>query len=146
MAETTGTSTEVVYHSITGIPEEYNEFLPHDCAEYKAWKASLEEGGSSEKEAAEKSEDVEKKLPGGKVQKKKHLEVVIETTTRNKKKSITTIHGLDAFGVKLSEAAKACGKKFASGASVNKTASGKEQIDIQARFRFSFRRFEAWIG
>ena len=58
-------------------------------------------------------------------------EVVLERNTRNKKKCITTISGLDMFGVKLGEAAKLFGKKFASGASVTKTADGREQIDVQ---------------
>ena len=126
-------ANQVVYHPITGVPEEFNEFLPPDSAEYREWKASLEGGDDNGKQPAAEQPEVEKKLPGGKVQKKKPLEVVLETTTRNKKKSITSIYGLEAFGVKLSEAAKACGKKFASGASVNKHASGREQIDIQVR-------------
>lgn len=54
--------------------------------------------------------------------------------TRNKKKSITSVHGLDKFGVKLSEASKVFGKKFATGASVSKSAEGKEQIDMQGDF------------
>jgi len=60
--------------------------------------------------------------------------VVLETNTRNKKKCITTVTGLDQFGVKLSEAAKAFGKKFACGASVVKTPSGGEQVDMQGDF------------
>lgn len=60
--------------------------------------------------------------------------VVLERNTRNKKKCITTISGLDGFGVKLSEASKMFGKKFASGASVTKNAEGKEQIDCQGDF------------
>ena len=121
----------VVYHPITGVPEEYNEFLPNDSVEYRQWKTSLGEGDTSSGKNMDSKVENEKKLPGGKTQKKVAREVVLETTTRNKKKSITTVHGLDAFGVKLSAAAKACGKKFASGASVNKTASGRERIDIQ---------------
>lgn len=39
--------------------------------------------------------------------------------------------GLEAFGVKLNEASKIFGKKFACGASVTKNASEKEQIEIQ---------------
>ena len=39
--------------------------------------------------------------------------------------------GLDSFSVKLSEAAKLFGKKFASGAAVVKSPTEKEQIDIQ---------------
>ena len=47
-------------------------------------------------------------------------------------KSVTTISGLDLFGVKLPEASKLVGKKFACGASVTKTAeAGKEQVEVQ---------------
>lgn len=59
------------------------------------------------------------------------VQVVLERNTRNKKKCITAITGLDLFGVKLSEASKLFGKKFASGASVVKNAEGKEHIDVQ---------------
>lgn len=61
------------------------------------------------------------------------MQVVLERNTRNKKKCITTISGLDMFGVKLGEASKLFGKKFASGASVVKNAEGKEHIDVQVR-------------
>jgi density-regulated protein DRP1 len=59
--------------------------------------------------------------------------VVIERATRNKRKCVTTVIGLDQFGVKLADASKKFGKKFACGASVTKDASNKEQIDVQAR-------------
>ena len=52
---------------------------------------------------------------------------------RNKRKCVTTVRGLDLFGVKLADAAKKFGKKFACGASVVKDAAGKEEIDVQAR-------------
>lgn len=60
-------------------------------------------------------------------------QVVIETNTRNKKKMVTTVTGLDLFGVKLAEASKAFGKKFACGCSVTKGPTGAEQIDMQVR-------------
>jgi density-regulated protein DRP1 len=60
-------------------------------------------------------------------------QVVLESHTRNKKKCVTTVTGLEGFGVKLSEAAKLFGKKFACGASVVKNATGTEQIDMQVR-------------
>ncbi|XP_004287565.1 PREDICTED: translation machinery-associated protein 22-like [Fragaria vesca subsp. vesca] len=72
-----------------------------------------------------------KRLPGGKVKKKEKLEVIIEKVTRNKRKSITTVKGLDLFGVKLSDASKKLGKKFATGASVVKGPTEKDQIDVQ---------------
>jgi density-regulated protein len=39
--------------------------------------------------------------------------------------------GLDGFGIKMAEAAKLFGKKFASGAAVTKSPTEKDQIDIQ---------------
>nr|GEV78761.1 translation machinery-associated protein 22-like [Tanacetum cinerariifolium] len=58
-------------------------------------------------------------------------EVIIEKVTRNKRKSITTLKGLELFGVKLSDASKKLGKKFATGASVVKGPTEKDQIDVQ---------------
>lgn len=60
-------------------------------------------------------------------------QIVIERAVRNKRKCVTTIRGLDLYGYKLADAAKKFGKKFACGASVVKDATGKEEIDIQAR-------------
>lgn len=39
-------------------------------------------------------DEIEKRLPGGKVKKKAKAEVVLETSTRSKKKCVTTIQGL----------------------------------------------------
>ena len=58
-------------------------------------------------------------------------QIIIDKNTRNKRKCVTTIFGLEGFGVKLGEAAKLFGKKFASGAAVVKSPTEKEQIDIQ---------------
>ena len=41
------------------------------------------------------------------------------------------VPGMDLFGVKLLEASKLLGKKFACGSSVGKTAEGKEQVEVQ---------------
>ena len=80
-----------------------------------------------------KSKDC-KKSSSSKKKKKNEPMIVLERNTRNKRKCITTINGLDLFGVKLNEAAKLFGKKFASGASVTKNAENKEQIDCQGDF------------
>lgn len=80
-------------------------------------------------------EGIEKMLPGGKVKKKEENIVLITVASRQKRKCVTTVTGLDLFGLKLSDAAKEFKKMFSCGASVVKTASGKEQIDIQGEFR-----------
>lgn len=80
--------------------------------------------------SSNKPEEV-KRLPGGKVKKKDKQEVVIEKVIRNKRKCITVVKGLELFGIKLSDASKKLGKKFATGASVVKGPTDKEQIDVQ---------------
>jgi density-regulated protein len=72
----------------------------------------------------------EKQKPGKK-KKPKEKEVVVTLATRQRKKAITSVEGLDLFGVKLADAAKVFGKKFACGASVVQNPSLKDQIDIQ---------------
>ena len=128
----------VEYDRITGVPAEFNEFLPKDCEEYKKWKASQESGLEGQvadlKVQEAPGQQIEKKLPGGKVKKKSKPEVVLERNTRNKKKCVTTISGLDTFGIKLADASKLFGKKFASGAAITKSPTEKDQIDVQGDF------------
>ncbi|WZZ30492.1 hypothetical protein YC2023_013893 [Brassica napus] len=75
--------------------------------------SSSQTGGTSKKEEV-------KRLPGGKLKKKERQEVIIEKVVRNKRKCITIVKGLELFGIKLSDASKKLGKKFATGASVVK--------------------------
>ncbi|KAF7806729.1 translation machinery-associated protein 22 [Senna tora] len=95
--------------------------------------------------SAPKQEEV-KRLPGGKIKKKDKQEIVIEKVIRNKRKCITTVKGLDLFGVKLSEASKKLGKKFATGASIVKGPTEKEQIDVQGDISYDIVEFitETW--
>lgn len=92
-----------------------------------------------------KDEEV-KRLPGGKVKKKEKPEVVVEKIVRNKRKCVTIIKGLDMFGIKLSDASKKLGKKFASGASVVKGPTEKDQIDVQGDIMYDLAEFitETW--
>ena len=50
---------------------------------------------------------------------------------RNKRKYVTEVSGLEQFGLDLKKTAKEFGKKFATGSSVTKTASGGEEITVQ---------------
>ncbi|XP_022729798.1 translation machinery-associated protein 22-like isoform X2 [Durio zibethinus] len=165
----------VLYCQVCGLPAEYCEFGP-EFDKCKPWliqnapdlypdllKANAKEadkvadqlqsagissvdaaaaaGGSSEA----KQEEV-KRLPGGKIKKKEKQEVVIEKVVRNKRKCITTVKGLELFGVKLSDASKKLGKKFATGASVVKGPNDKEQIDVQGDISYDVVEFitETW--
>lgn len=50
----------------------------------------------------------------------------IKRVERNKRKFVTAVSGLEAFGLENKKVAKDLGKKFATGASVTKVASGGE--------------------
>ncbi|CAL1390007.1 unnamed protein product [Linum trigynum] len=98
--------------------------------------SSVQSGETSASKPAEV-----KRLPGGKIKKKEKQEVVIEKIVRNKRKCITIIKGLDLFGIKLSDASKKLGKKFATGASVVKGPTDKEQIDVQGDIAYDVVEF-----
>ena len=86
----------------------------------------------SAKKPAEGGGDGDKLLPGGKKKEKVKAQVVIELNTRNKKKHITVVRGLEHFGVDTSAAAKVFGKKFACGSALQKGKNGiPDQIEIQ---------------
>eukprot|EP00158_Paraphelidium_tribonemae_P000924 Partr_v1_DN23693_c0_g1_i2_m18841 putative Density-regulated protein len=57
--------------------------------------------------------------------------VLIKRTERNKRKCITTISGLETFGVDLKKAAKLFAGKFACGSSLTKSPQGTDEITIQ---------------
>lgn len=57
--------------------------------------------------------------------------VIIKRIERNKKKFVTAVSGLEAFGLDLKKVAKDLGKKFATGSSVTKTPSGGDEIVVQ---------------
>lgn len=140
---------EVEYCSLCSCPPEFCEYAGCKAAKMakELGKVSVDgeggagaagggggEGAAAAAAAAGDEDEVEKKLPGGKTKKKKDKMVTITRSTRNKKKMITTVSGLDNFEVKLAEASKIFGKKFACGASVTKAATGKEEIDVQGDF------------
>ncbi|KAK9705443.1 hypothetical protein RND81_07G057500 [Saponaria officinalis] len=157
-------AVKVLYCGVCGLPAEYCEFGP-DFDKCKPWLIQfaphiypnlLQEAGgkdadkvadqlqstsiSADGSSTSKPEEV-KRLPGGKVKKKDKKEVIIEKVVRNKRKSITTVKGLELFGVKLSDASKKLGKKFATGASVVKGPTEKEQIDVQGDIAYDIVEF-----
>ncbi|KAM7274455.1 hypothetical protein ACFE04_016321 [Oxalis oulophora] len=159
---------QVLYCGVCSLPAEYCEFGGSEFEKCKPWLIQNapdlypdlikdakdvdnltdklnSTGVSSSSGGATKPEEV-KRLPGGKVKKKDRPEVIVEKVTRNKRKSITTIKGLELFGVKLSEASKKLGKKFATGASVVKGPTEKDQIDVQGDIAYDIVEFitETW--
>lgn len=91
---------------------------------------SLEAQKRAEKDAkkkAAKAEAAEKK----EADKIAHSIVTIKRIERNKRKYVTAVSGLEAFGLDLKKVAKDFGKKFATGSSVTKVPSGGEEIVVQ---------------
>ncbi|KAL3825289.1 hypothetical protein ACJIZ3_021318 [Penstemon smallii] len=159
---------QVLYCGVCGLPAEYCEFGP-DFEKCKPWLIQnapdlypdlVKEAGSKEADkvsdqlsstsisdaGSSKPKEEVKRLPGGKIKKKEKPEIIIEKMTRNKRKCITTVKGLELFGVKLNDASKKLGKKFATGASVVKGPTEKEQIDVQGDIFYDIVDFitETW--
>lgn len=80
-------------------------------AQKKAAKAATAEAKDQEKKAAAK--------------------VYIKRVERNKRKFVTAVSGLEEHGLELKKVSKDFGKKFATGSSVTKTATGGEEIVVQ---------------
>ena len=64
-------------------------------------------------------------------ERKAGAKVLIKRVERNKRKYVTVVSGLEEHGIDLKKIAKDFGKKFATGSSVTKTASGGEEITVQ---------------
>jgi density-regulated protein DRP1 len=57
--------------------------------------------------------------------------ILIKRIERNKRKYVTAVQGLEAFGLDIKKVAKDFGKKFATGSSVTKIPGGGEEITVQ---------------
>ncbi|KAJ9100007.1 Translation machinery-associated protein 22 [Naganishia cerealis] len=101
-----------------------------DALKEKIGTLSLDKQEKLEAEAEKAEKKAEKKAESEK-KKKAAAKITIKRESRNKRKHITSIHGLDAFGVDLKKAAKFLAQKFATGASVSKNPQGFDEIVIQ---------------
>ena len=82
----------------------------------------------------ENDDEATRKTTSKKKSKSKAREVVVTRLSRNRKKMITNVVGLERFDVDLKEASKAFGKKFACGCSVTKGATGRDELDLQGDY------------
>jgi density-regulated protein DRP1 len=124
-------------------PELFPEVFPEEAqAKLEALKLSEEVSGDKTPSGAGpvvvdgNDDGVKVAVPieqKGTVGKKKKLpaEIVIMLAQRKGKKQVTLVYGLDLFGIKLADAAKAAKKKFATGASVARSADNRDVIEIQ---------------
>ncbi|KAK4117221.1 translation machinery-associated protein 22 [Canariomyces notabilis] len=152
MADSAPVGREVVYCGVCTLPPEYCEYggTVKKCQEWlekhhpelyqRIWSPeALEAATASLSVAAQEraAKDAAKKAAKAEAAEQKHADklaksvVTIKRIERNKRKFVTAVSGLEAFGLDLKKVAKDFGKKFATGSSVTKTPSGGEEIVVQ---------------
>ncbi|KAK8049148.1 hypothetical protein PG994_010878 [Apiospora phragmitis] len=107
-------------------------FLPPSTEALEAATANLsvaaqERAAKDAKKKAAQAEKAEQKQ----ADKMANSVITIKRVERNKRKYVTAVSGLEAFGLELKKVAKEFGKKFATGSSVTKLPSGGEEIVVQ---------------
>lgn len=142
----------VTYCGVCTLPPEYCEYggTVKKCQEWlqknepvlydQIWSAeALEAATASLSVDAQKraAKDAQKKTAKAEAAEAKQADklatskITIKRIERNKKKYVTAVIGLEAFGLELKKVAKDLGKKFATGSSVTKVPSGGEEIVVQ---------------
>jgi len=101
-----------------------------EALQAKIGTLSLEAQAKLEQDTAKKEAKAEAKADAA-LKKKLASQVTIKRIERTKRKHVTSIQGLEAFGIDLKKAAKQLASKFATGASVTKTPTGAEEIVVQ---------------
>ena len=153
--ESDGEDKVPIYCPLNGLPPEYCEYYPvgarrpfnttqHNTThkqkttqDYDKTRPWIAEHCPHLLKGEDEAGDVGKKgKRGGGVIKKKTIsadkqKVIISKEVRNKKKAVTSVEGLETFSVKLKDAAKVFGKKFAASSSVKEKDSGGQEIVIQ---------------
>ncbi|PSS22970.1 hypothetical protein M430DRAFT_116672, partial [Amorphotheca resinae ATCC 22711] len=145
-------SRNITYCGVCTLPPEYCEFggTVKKCQEWlqkshpdmyeRLWSADALEAATSTLsiEARKRAEkDAHKKALKAEAAEAKQAatiassKVIIKRVERNKRKFVTAVTGLEAFGLDNKKVAKDFGKKFATGSSVTKLPSGGEEIVVQ---------------
>ncbi|CAE6450357.1 unnamed protein product [Rhizoctonia solani] len=111
-------------------PDLFDKYYSEDALQQKAEALSLEAQARLDKKAADLEAKADVKAEADS-KKKKAAKVTIKRIERNKRKHVTSIHGLEAFDVDLKKAAKLFAQKFATGSSVTKNPQGQDEIVVQ---------------
>ena len=152
MAEPAPLSRNVIYCGVCTLPPEYCEYggtvkkcqqwldKNHHALYERIWSQEALEAATSSLslEAQERAaKDAKKKAAKAEAAEQKQADklansmVYIKRIERNKRKFVTAVSGLEAFGLDLKKVAKDFGKKFATGSSVTKLPSGDVEIQVQ---------------
>jgi len=91
---------------------------------------SLEAQERAAKSAAKKAAKAEAQ-EAQEASKRATSRITIKRVERSKRKYVTAVQGLEAFGLDMKKVSKDFGKKFATGSSVTKAPGGGEEITVQ---------------
>ncbi|KAI0920759.1 hypothetical protein AcW1_005062 [Taiwanofungus camphoratus] len=108
----------------------YEKYYSEEALQAKLGTLSLEAQSKLEKDTAKKEAKAEARADAA-LKKKMASQVTVKRIERNKRKFVTSIHGLEAFDVDLKKAAKFFAQRFATGASVTKGLQGQDEIVVQ---------------
>ncbi|KAI2635034.1 density-regulated protein DRP1 [Xylaria nigripes] len=111
-------------------PAMYDTIWSPEALEAATASLSIEAQKRAAKDAQKKAAQAEK-AEQKQADKIANSVVTIKRVERNKRKFVTAVSGLEAFGLDLKKVAKEFGKKFATGSSVTKLPSGGEEIVVQ---------------
>ncbi|KAG7451608.1 density-regulated protein DRP1 [Guyanagaster necrorhizus] len=111
-------------------PDLYEKYYSDEALQAKIGTLSLQAQEKLEKDTAKKEAKAEAKADAA-LKKKMASQITIKRIERNKRKYVTTVHGLEAFGVDLKKVAKQLASKFATGSSVTKNPQGQDEIVVQ---------------
>lgn len=157
-----GDTVTVKYSPISGLPVEYCRFGPQfqeemewlmenapevlteaDIAAFNGEGGEKEDGsgekeGEGDKKEKKKNRKTALEKRANKASEVPNQKIIIARIQRQKKKFITAVSGMETVPSvdKLKDVSKLFSKKFASSASVSKTATGAEEIVIQGDVQY----------
>ncbi|KAK0236427.1 translation initiation factor SUI1 [Armillaria nabsnona] len=111
-------------------PDLYEKYYSDEALQAKIGTLSLQAQQKLEKDTAKKEAKADAKADAA-LKKKMASQITIKRIERNKRKYVTSVHGLEAFGVDLKKVAKQLASKFATGSSVTKNPQGQDEIVVQ---------------
>ena len=120
---------------LSGMPIQFCKYSPYSDAE-KAAGGCIGYAASAGEPVDEEDAKLSKRKAKDQAKRKVKSEktggnVIMEKVARSRKKCLTVVSGVDGYGLKLKDVAKAIAKKFAASATVSKRASGGEEIQVQ---------------
>ncbi|KAF2836559.1 RNA binding protein-like protein Tma22 [Patellaria atrata CBS 101060] len=125
-----GTTKKCEEWLLSNHPDIHRQLYSQEVLEANMAALSVEAQKRAEKDASKKAAKASA-LEQRQAAERAESQVLIKRVERSKRKYVTVVSGLEAFGLELKKVAKDFGKKFATGSSVTKVPGGGEEITVQ---------------